>query len=149
MPAEDIEADFPRLKSDRYKITSPATTEYNCFAWALGRSDVWFSPVAVGGYYWPSELAMNTDPGTMIDLFRREGGFEPCVDGSREEGFEKVVLYSNNNVITHAARQNLDGKWTSKLGSMEDIEHDSVESLEDAAPENYGKATAFLKRKRV
>jgi hypothetical protein len=148
MPAEDIEGDFPLLKSGGYQITSPSTTDYNCFAWALARSDVWYSPVAVGGYYWPENLAMNTDPATMIELFRREGGFEPCAHGALEDGFEKIALYSNSNVVTHAARQILSGAWTSKLGSMEDIEHDSVELLEDLAPENYGKATLFLKRRR-
>lgn len=148
MPANEIEGDFPLLQSGGYKLTSPSTTDYNCFAWALGRTDVWFSPVAIGGYYWPENLPKNTDPATMIDLYHREGGFETCGDGTPEDGFEKVALYVNNNVVTHAARQISSAEWTSKLGSMEDIDHDSVDSLEGSAPLDYGKATLFLRRRR-
>jgi hypothetical protein len=99
-----------------------------------------------GWILWPETLAKNTDAATMIELFRKEGGFEPCADGLLEEGFEKIVLNVNNNVVTHAARQVSSGEWTSKLGSMEDIEHEAVESLEGIEPDDYGKATLFLKR---
>ena len=85
----------------------------------------------------------------MIELFRYEGGFEPCENGDYEEGFEKIALYVNQrNNVTHAARQKPSGKWISKLGVNIDIEHGSANSLEDEGltDDEYGKVIRFLKR---
>ncbi|HEX4644075.1 MAG TPA: hypothetical protein VH598_00545, partial [Verrucomicrobiae bacterium] len=50
------------------------------------------------------------------------------------------------NKITHAAIQTEDGKWRSKLGDFEDIEHNLLSSLEGTW---YGTVTSkFLKRPR-
>jgi hypothetical protein len=46
-----------------------------------------------------------------------------------EPGFLKVALYGTGLTYTHAARQLADGKWTSKLGKGEDIEHDSSNNM--------------------
>ena len=46
----------------------------------------------------------------------------------------------------HAALQLESGKWTSKMGPDEDIEHDAPENL--AGP-CFGQVTAFMKRKRL
>jgi hypothetical protein len=45
---------------------------------------------------------------------------------------------------THAARQLDNGRWTSKLGELEDIEH-SLRDLEGAA---YGTVVQVMKRPR-
>ena len=42
-------------------------------------------------------------------------GFVECQDGTHEPGHEKVALYALNNVPTHAARQDADGNWFSKI----------------------------------
>jgi hypothetical protein len=44
---------FPFLDSEGYTETSPAASEYNCIAWAAGRTDVawWPDPQGIG--YWP------------------------------------------------------------------------------------------------
>jgi len=34
----DLEADFPKLQSGRYDITSDEDVGYNCVAWAVGDS---------------------------------------------------------------------------------------------------------------
>ena len=146
MSTLDIEQDFPNLKGSGYRITSPDTTDYNCFAWAVGKSDQWYSPLPLNGLHWPNDLPKNTDPQTMLALFLREGGFTPCKDGSLETGFEKLALYVNNQKVTHAARQLPTGAWTSKLGSMEDIEHPNLKVLEGLKSEDYGEAIRFLKR---
>lgn len=45
---------------------------------------------------------------------------------------------------THVARQLDDGKWTSKLGSNEDIIHHTLDGLEG---EKYGQVTTIMTRK--
>jgi hypothetical protein len=42
----------------------------------------------------------------------------------------------------HAARQLPSGRWTSKIGVLEDIEH----SLRDLEGDEYGTATVLMKR---
>jgi len=84
----------------------------------------------------------------MIELYRYEGGFEPCENGEFEVGFEKIALYVNQtDNVTHAARQIDSSTWTSKLGSLADVEH-LLSSLEDEGinREDYGKVAKFLKR---
>ncbi len=48
-----------------------------------------------------------------------------------EGGVTKVAIYGDIDADswTHAARQLPNGKWTSKLGDFEDIEHDTPEGL--------------------
>jgi hypothetical protein len=58
-------------------------------------------------------------------------------------GLEKVALYADaNGCPTHVARQLPNGRWTSKLGELEDIEHD-LPALEG---DLYGSVTLVLKR---
>jgi hypothetical protein len=57
---------------------------------------------------------------------------------------EWVALFASaDGNYTHAARQLPSGKWTSKLGTWEDIEHDSVEAVGGGA---YGELVARLFR---
>jgi hypothetical protein len=150
MSDQDIEREFPRLAADGWKKTSEATFDYNCFAFALHDQDDWYSPLPICGYYWPAnKLPRNTALPTMIELYRYEGGFEPCENGEHQEGFEKIALFVNQaGNVTHAARQVDSKTWTSKLGSLADIEHVLLGSLEDAGigSDDYGRVAQFLKR---
>lgn len=65
------------------------------------------------------------------------------MDASLEQGFEKVALYGSGAEYTHAARQLPSGKWTSKLGKAEDIEHDTPE---DVAGGLYGELIEIMTR---
>src|SRR5260221_9996185 len=124
MSAQDIESDFPKLRREGYQITSPDTTDYNCFAWASHDALKWWSPLPICGYFWPAQVPRNTTLSAFVELYKHEGEFVPCENGALEEGFEKVALYMNAaGNITHAARQKASGVWASKLGTMEDIEH--------------------------
>ena len=150
MSAHDIEQAFPKLAAEGWKKSSDATADYNCFAFALHNKEEWFSPLPLGGYYWPEgKVQRNTFLSTMIALYKHEGGFEPCDNGGYEEGFEKIALYMNQSGnVTHAERQ-IDAKtWTGKMGIMEDIEHPLLSSVEDTglADDDYGKVAQFLKR---
>ncbi len=57
----------------------------------------------------------------------------------------EVALYGFGFFYTHAVRQLANGKWTSKLGKAEDIEHDSPD---DIAGGLYGEVVQFMRRVR-
>jgi hypothetical protein len=65
------------------------------------------------------------------------------MDVSLDVGFEKVALFGYSLYYTHAARQLPNGKWTSKLGKAEDIEHDIPD---DVAGGVYGGVVQIMKR---
>lgn len=128
---------FPRLTLDNHRVTSPPTTDYNCIAWSAGDTERWWEP----GRYWPiSAESYGLD---VLEAAFRSLGYETCSDGSLESGFEKIVLYARGQFYTHAARQLSSGKWTSKLGRSEDIEHDTPD---DVAGGVYGDVASFMKR---
>ena len=88
---------------------------------------------------------MESDVAAFVAAFSTLG-YEPCTDGTLEDGFEKIAIYRSPSGIQHAARQLGTGKWTSKLGSLgslEDIEHVSPAELEGA---EYGQVVRYLRR---
>ena len=70
-------------------------------------------------------------------------GYEPCADGALEDGFERVAIYESPDGVQHAARQLSTGWWTSKVGTLEDIEHASPAELEGT---EYGKVVQYMRR---
>lgn len=131
--------EFPQLSDANSRITSSRNIAYNCIAWALKDDTRWWEP----GIFWPSPLETGEiGIATLIALFHDQGYFD-CDTSDCEPGFEKVALFGNNLFYTHAARQLPDGKWTSKLGKWEDIEHDSPD---DVAGGIYGEVLQFMKR---
>ena len=132
-------AAFPRLDEQNHRITSPAAPDDNCIAWSAGDEERWWQP----GFYWPVDVDLNEfGLGILVEMFRSLG-YEECGDDSLEAGFEKVALYGSGFLYTHAARQLPSGKWTSKLGRSEDIEHDSPEILAGGV---YGEVVEFMRR---
>jgi hypothetical protein len=132
---------FPNLNGDNHKATSPKSNKYNCIAWAYGVKDNWFWPNEY--YFWPNDIRYEETPEAFIELFRSIN-YERCDTSLRESGYEKIAIYVLNNVPTHAARQLPNGKWTSKLGSDIDIEHDTPDCLNGPM---YGRVTIIMKRK--
>jgi len=128
---------FPKITTSNCRCTSPATNDYNCIAWAYGKDNVWCEP----GLFWPISCHEYTIEAYM-ELFSSIG-YMCCEDASYEEGFQKVALYIKDEKPTHAARQLATGKWTSKLGSDIDIEHDYPEVLDGPA---YGAASIFMRK---
>ena len=144
MGVSTIEAVFPKIRKEGYKITSSETTEYNCFAWVVGETAQWWSPDSDSGYFWPSDVPKKTEVKSFVKLYERQGGYSPCSHSRPEKGFEKIAIYANaNGDATHVAKQTESGRWTSKLGDWEDIEHNTLTALEG---EFYGKAVQILKR---
>jgi hypothetical protein len=60
-----------------------------------------------------------------------------------QPGLEKIALFADaNGLPTHAARQLANGRWTSKLGKAEDIEHE----LRDLEGNFYGSVVLVMAR---
>jgi len=131
---------FPNLKQSGFRVTSRPTSVYNCLAWAAQVDDAWWDPAP--GYYWPDQVSRDGSIGSLISVYEKLG-FRRCDDDALEMGFEKVAVYGNNWEYTHAARQLPSGKWTSKLGKEEDIEHTTPEGLVGAI---YGNVVQIMKR---
>lgn len=145
MKAHDaIERVFPLLNSTNYTITSCATVKYNCVAWAVGDiSQWWETGPPTKGYYWPPGVGHSDSPDEWAELFRLFG-YIPSDNQDREKGFEKIAIYADDEGAQHVARQLQDGKWTSKLGDLSDVEHSNLMVLEGT----YGRVVCVLKRAR-
>ena len=134
-----MSADFPRLTESNHRITSPPTRNYNCIAWSAVDTDHWWQPRV----YWPIEAPPDEFGIGGLTLAFKSLGYQECEDSTLEAGFEKVALYGTSLFYTHAARHLPNGKWTSKLGRAEDIEHDTPE---DVAEGIYSFIVQFMKR---
>ena len=144
MSASEIESIFPDLKIRGYRITSPATPVYNCFAWAANDIAKWWQPVRLRGYYWPTDVSLDLTLQNLIAVYQGVG-YVMCDNSELEPGFDKVAIYvDGTGTPTHAARQLPSGAWTSKLGELEDVERFTLASLERV----YGKVVQFLRRPR-
>ncbi len=138
-----LETAFPALAKGGYLITSPVNPDYNCIAWAFGDASRWWWPGPdLEREYWPPNVPRET---TLTAFQAAFGllGYVPCEREDVEPNFEKIALFADAaDVPKHAARQLKTGRWTSKLGRMEDIEHD----LRDLEGSVYGRIVLILKR---
>ena len=133
---------FPRLLVEPFEVSSPRTIDYNCIGWAAGDKNNWWWP---GGKYWPGGVQRDDSVPAFVAAFETRG-YECCGSDSLETGFEKVVLYvdEQHGRVTHAARQLPDGRWTSKLGPQWDISH-LLEGVCGPHPA-YGRVAQILRR---
>jgi hypothetical protein len=132
---------FPGLARAPFEITSSDTRTYNCFAWAVGRTDLPWDPTIDYGY-WPDDAPREHSLRAFVAIYEKEG-FEPCDGFDLEAGFEKIVLFVDGaGLPQHAARQLPNGQWTSKLGRLEDITHE----LHALAGPEYGEPRVVLRR---
>jgi hypothetical protein len=137
-----IESLFPGLVGKNYQATSPANDVYNCIAWAVKSVTQWWWPFDAPGHYWPAGAAKTESIPAFHDAFATVG-FAVCSSEELESGFEKIAVFaSDTGIPTHASRQLPNGRWTSKLGKLEDIEHD----LLDLTGIEYGTVVLFMRR---
>jgi hypothetical protein len=138
-----IEALFPRLRGGNYRVTSPPDTHYNCIAWAAGDTRRWWWPERdIENGHWPAAAIFAVSRDAFVQAFATLG-FAVCAGEGYENGYERIALYAGQDGLpTHAARQLQGGRWTSKLGNGEDIEHD----LRDLEGDMYGRVVQFMKR---
>jgi hypothetical protein len=115
-------AEFPALNHLNHKVTSPQSLLYNCFAWAFGDDTRRWDPDPMGQYYWPLGVTRALTVEAVSEVAALNG-FVATASQQAVKGREKIALYANNGVPTHLAKQTIKGKWSSKLGDAEDIEH--------------------------
>ena len=138
----DLEKLFPGLVGNSYQFTSPPDEVYNCIAWAAAKTTEWWWPTDVPGNVWPTGVAREESIVAFQGAFASLG-YSTCNAADLESGFEKIAIFADDQAIpTHAARQMQSGHWTSKIGKLEDIEHD----LLDLAGTEYGSVIVFMKR---
>ncbi|MFO0969062.1 MAG: hypothetical protein U0793_26205 [Gemmataceae bacterium] len=141
---EGLEAIFPGLRDTVFHVTSPATGDYNCIAWAVGETTRWWWPDADtdnDALYWPAGVELETTLAAFATAFSGRG-YSSGTSEAFEPGVEKIALFAKDGIPTHAARQLPNGRWTSKLGRAEDVEHD----LHALSGELYGTVAMVLKR---
>jgi hypothetical protein len=139
-----IEQIFPALRGSAYRVTSPEEDTYNCIAWAAGDTTKWWWPDEPGhpdSAYWPAGVPRVE----TLEAFRQAFatlGYVVCNDDQPETEYEKIALFALVGTPKHAARQLPSGRWTSKLGPMEDIEH----ARHDLTGLVYGAVALVMKR---
>ena len=149
-PKDKILISFPSLGNDKnFKLTSKEDHSYNCIAWAGIKSDVFWWPHhqanVLDGIEWPFNLPLNSNLETFTSLYENLG-YTICDSWEFENRFQKIAIYVFQNSCKHAARQNYDGMWTSKLGLLEDICHSDPFSLSNSS---YGDPVRFMKRENI
>jgi hypothetical protein len=141
MVGPGLEDVFPGLRGQAYHISSPKDHCYNCIAFAAGDDRNWWWPDAAGDDTWPAAAARAETVDAFRDAFATLG-YVVCDDEAPEPGFEKIALFALGGVPKHAARQIPGGRWVSKLGEAEDIEH----ALHDLTGVAYGAVVLVRKR---
>ena len=63
---KNLEDLFPGIRGQPYKITSPASLQYNCIAWAAGDDRNWWWPDEDGMDVWPAGV----DRVATVETFR-------------------------------------------------------------------------------
>lgn len=138
MKNERIENLFPNLKTSGYSVTSEKSKKYNCIAWAAGETSEWWDLYQ----YWPPGVSRSNTLDSFTKAFESLG-YVICESSELENGYEKVSIYANEEgKPKHAARQLSSGRWSSKLGALEDIEHE----LDGLNNSDYGYSTVIMKR---
>jgi hypothetical protein len=141
---EALERAFPGLASSSWRITSPATGDYNCIAWAAGDTTRWWWPSddPEAPAFWPEGVPATLTLSAFLALFATLG-YVQTADEKAEPGLDKVALYiREDDTPTHAARQLPTGEWSSKLGRSIDIEH----ALHALSGTIYGRVVCILQR---
>ena len=98
-------------------------------------------------YYWPPGFAREFTIAVLVQIFQ-SFGYEICASGEFEYRYEKIALFGRGPVATHAARQLGSGKWSSKLGPQELIEHE-LEAVAGHSAQEYGDIVHFMRRRRT
>lgn len=149
MPGSWPQNDFPSLTNAVYTVTSPIDRRYNCIAWSIGDVTKWWWPDRWNVGFWPANAPREDTVAAFTQMYSLFG-YQSCLDGFLEIGFEKIALYAviNQSGIqepTHAAFQLENGHWTSKLGIFEDIDHFVTNALNG---NRYGTVIQYMKRVR-
>jgi hypothetical protein len=145
---QHLEEIFPHLASAGYSPKSEKPRAYNCIAYAAGDETRKWVGYREIGYYWPDGAKEGHTLNALRSAFEQQG-YAYCDNSTLESEFEKVALYVDKDGLwTHAAKQTAGGVWTSKLGNLEDILHQTPEAVSGHDPA-YGQVACFMKRRRA
>lgn len=134
MDAEKVLRLFPNADLDGFYETSPINPLNNCYAWAGGDPDNRWYPTK-SYYIWFTD-SKSESLENFIDNYGYIGYKEITQSSEYEQGFEKIAIYvGEDGLPSHAARQKDNGCWTSKLGDIEDVEHKTLECIEERITE--------------
>lgn len=142
----EIQSAFPKLRPDSFEIIGNEDPDYNCIAWAAGNtSRNWWppppgAPTCPDLPHWPVGVPVEETLAAFMSAYGALG-YEACDNPALEAGFEKIAIHVKDGVPKHASRQLPNGRWSSKLGSAELIEHD-FDALEG---EIYGEIGQIMK----
>lgn len=155
---------YPRLNADTCQIVGACDCGYNCIAWSIEYPElVW--PAMRPEYWWPLDLFPTTlwpdaedqydrddvdvakivdVPGVFIPLYLKfgyqwQGAKEPAPQAATKD----AVLYCDDGMVTHAARRDGLGPWTSKLGFDGPLVQHTVAELEGG---KWGTACHFFRK---
>ena len=137
----NLEDVFPGLRGQPYQIKSERDRRYNCIAFAARDKRNWWWPDLAEQDTWPAAVARVETVEAFRDAFATLG-YVVCDHDQLEAAYEKVALFALAGKPKHAARQLPSGRWTSKLGPMEDIQH----ALHDLTGMVYGSVVLVMKR---
>ena len=141
----ELEQEWPNLSDTQYRITSPHTPSYNCFAWAIEEDNRWWSPLPEDDYYWPEGVPREVSVTAFTKAYATLG-FSVCETSELEPNVEKIAIYvTSDGKPQHVARQLSNGLWASKLGRVEDIEHE----LLGLSGKLYGLPQVFMARRAM
>ena len=118
-----------------FTFESRSSDDYNCVSWAINRDDENIFLYLPNGTI---DLRLNS----YIEYYKSIG-FEEADNIEPEPGITKIALYAFEDEFQHVARQLEDGRWASKLGEWEDIEHNTLDVL---SGNFYGNPVVFLER---
>jgi hypothetical protein len=126
---------FPFLMTN-YEVLAPGGGRtYNCISWSIGVTERWI---------WPGNKVEDFDRLYAPYGYKRTGD----LDWSLKPGVHKLVLYGHKRpggiMPTHAAKQEPNDTWTSKLGGLARIRHIYVEDLNGPS---YGEPVAVYVKK--
>lgn len=98
--------------------------------------------------YWPRNVPREVTLNAFVQAYATLG-YRLSLSCALEAGIEKLALFGAGPIgaetPTHAALQLANGKWTSKLGSSEDVTHDAAEDVECPT---YGRVICYFARPR-
>lgn len=154
------EENFPRLTPDLYEVVDDETDVYNCIAYAAGDTTRWWWPDPFGVYYWPLSKREQTVE-CFIEMFESLD-YSKCRCSLKRRSLVKIALYYDPvgcaslritaGSPTHAAIQQNNGTWRSKLGDWELIEHRTLKSLNGTDPTgvriSYGEPVQIMRKAR-
>lgn len=139
---QDLFKEYPRLAGEKFEIICPASDSYNCIAYAAGDPRQPWSDEPED--YWPAQVTRSPSITGLENLFRWLG-FKKCKGPRLEAGYQKVALYADKGLWTHAALQMPNGHWRSKLGKEILIEHQTLFSLTGTL---YGRVYLCMRARR-